>query len=171
MKQEEIDIIINGSETPVKATIGNEGEVMINGLPMQADLRRINSTNWSLIHDNKSYNITLVPSEESKRFTLQVNGYDFDIAVKDKYDKLLQALGMDNMQAGKTQDIKAPMPGLVLQVMVEAGQEVQKDTPLLILEAMKMENVIKAPGTATVDKVHVNEKAAVEKNQLLISFR
>ena len=76
-------------------------------------------------------------------------------------------------RAGSAQvvkDIKAPMPGLVLQISVGPGDTVEKGDPLLILEAMKMENVLKAPGSGTVKKVSVNQGQAVEKNQLLIEM-
>jgi biotin carboxyl carrier protein len=67
-------------------------------------------------------------------------------------------------------EIKAPMPGLVLKLLVKEGDTVKKNDPVLILEAMKMENVIKSPGDATVSKIHAQEKTAVEKGQLLVSF-
>ncbi|HNM32873.1 MAG TPA: biotin/lipoyl-binding protein, partial [Chitinophagales bacterium] len=65
---------------------------------------------------------------------------------------------------------KAPMPGLVLDILVEAGQAVNKGDNLIILEAMKMENIIKASGSGTVKSIHVQKKDAVEKNQLLIEM-
>ncbi|HNA32062.1 MAG TPA: biotin/lipoyl-binding protein, partial [Flavobacteriales bacterium] len=67
-------------------------------------------------------------------------------------------------------EIKAPMPGLVLKVLVKEGDAVKKNEPVLILEAMKMENVIKSPGDGTVKRIHAQEKTAVEKGQLLIGF-
>ena len=67
-------------------------------------------------------------------------------------------------------DLKAPMPGLVLKVLVKPGDVVKKNDAVLILEAMKMENVIKAPGDAVVSAVHVQERVAVEKGQLLLNF-
>jgi biotin carboxyl carrier protein len=62
------------------------------------------------------------------------------------------------------------MPGMVLSVSVAEGQQVQKGDPLLVLEAMKMENVIKSPGEGTVKSIAVKAGAAVEKNALLIRF-
>jgi biotin carboxyl carrier protein len=68
-------------------------------------------------------------------------------------------------------DLKAPMPGLVLQILVEPGQEIKKGDKILILEAMKMENAIKAPADAIVAQIHINPGTAVDKNQLLITFQ
>ena len=83
---------------------------------------------------------------------------------------LLQSMGLDTTSSRKLNEIKAPMPGLVVRITVEEGTEVKKGDSLLVLEAMKMENVIKAPGDAVVGKIKVNAGQAVEKNQLLISF-
>ena len=77
---------------------------------------------------------------------------------------------MDTTQSNVVKEIKAPMPGSILNILVEAGQEVKAGDQLLILEAMKMENVIKSPGDGVVAKIHVDEKQSVEKNQVLISF-
>jgi len=77
-------------------------------------------------------------------------------------------MGLQTLTGSKVENIKAPMPGLVLEVMVSAGQTVQKGDPVLILEAMKMENVLKAPGDGTVVSVEVSKGNAVEKNAVLI---
>jgi biotin carboxyl carrier protein len=63
------------------------------------------------------------------------------------------------------------MPGLVLNIMAEEGQSVEKDTPLIILEAMKMENVIKSPAQGVVKKINAIKGQAVEKNAVLIEFQ
>ena len=62
------------------------------------------------------------------------------------------------------------MPGLVLEILVEPGHSVNAGDPLMILEAMKMENVLKSPGQAIVKSVEVVKGAPVEKNQVLIHF-
>ena len=77
------------------------------------------------------------------------------------------------MKVGVTQkvgDIKAPMPGLVIEVAVEIGQTVTKGDKVLILEAMKMENVIKAAGDGVVKAIHTTKGQPVEKGQLLIEM-
>ena len=67
-------------------------------------------------------------------------------------------------------DVKAPMPGLVVEVPVVVGQTVAKGDKVLILEAMKMENVIKAVGDGVVKAVHASQGQPVEKGQLLIEM-
>lgn len=90
--------------------------------------------------------------------------------LKDKYDELLQQLGMDKMLSAKVNDLKAPMPGLVLDVLVKEGQQIKKGENLLVLEAMKMENNLKAVSDAVVKKVKVGKGARVEKNEILIEL-
>ncbi|MBL7811956.1 MAG: acetyl-CoA carboxylase biotin carboxyl carrier protein subunit [Bacteroidetes bacterium] len=79
-------------------------------------------------------------------------------------------MGLDQLTKPKAQTIKAPMPGLVLDVCTEPGMEVKKGDKVLVLEAMKMENIIKAQGDGIVGKVLVEKGQAVDKNQLLIEF-
>ena len=90
--------------------------------------------------------------------------------VKDKYAELLEKMGMDMSLAGKVSELKAPMPGLVLDILVNEGDEVTADQPLMILEAMKMENVIKSPTDGVVKSINITKSKSVEKNQVLISF-
>ncbi len=124
-----------------------------------------------IIHNNVSYHARVLATDfESKTFRFKINGSFFTVKLADQFDQLVDRLGLHTQAALLVKDIKAPMPGMVLEVNVTAGQEVEKDTPLLILEAMKMENVIKAPGDGVVKKVHIEQGNPVEKNQLLIEM-
>jgi len=77
---------------------------------------------------------------------------------------------LDSLASKKVNDIKAPMPGMVLNILVTEGQEVKKGDPLIVLEAMKMENILKSPTDGTIKKIAITKGIAVEKNQLLIQF-
>jgi len=145
--------------------------ITVNGKEFHPDLIKISDTQYHLLLNHKSYNITVSNGIDNKHLVIKVNGNSYTVNIKDQYDLLLQELGMDAALETKAEDIKAPMPGLVLDVLVNAGDEVVKDTPLIILEAMKMENMIKASATAIVDKIHIKPKDAVEKGQVLISFK
>ena len=106
----------------------------------------------------------------SKKLKVKSNGKIYGIEIKDELDQLIESMGMELEDAGAETDVVAPMPGLVLEVSVSEGDEVKKGDPLLILEAMKMENVIKSPGDATISKVNVQPKDTVEKGFVLIEF-
>lgn len=124
-----------------------------------------------VLWNDRSYNAELVSLErESKTVVMKINGQDYSVVLKDRFDDLLKSLGMEGAGTPKIKDIKAPMPGMVLNIMVEDGAVVEKDQPLIILEAMKMENVIKSPVAGTIHKVEVKKGVAVEKNAMLVSF-
>jgi biotin carboxyl carrier protein len=101
---------------------------------------------------------------------IKVNGTIYKTETIDKFDELLKKLGMEKGAAGKVNELKAPMPGLVLELAVEPGQEVLKGDRLLVLEAMKMENVIKSPADATVSSIEVKKGETVDKNQVMVRF-
>ena len=105
-----------------------------------------------------------------KRFSIKVNNNIYDLNLQTELDILLDKMGMSSVSDEKMDNVKAPMPGLVLDILVEAGQTINKGDNLLVLEAMKMENIIKASGTGVVKNIKVNKKDAVEKNQLLIEM-
>ncbi|MFT4662960.1 MAG: biotin carboxyl carrier protein, partial [Patiriisocius sp.] len=84
------------------------------------------------------------------------------------YDILLDQLGMGNMTVKRMKDIKAPMPGLVLDIKIQAGDEVEAGDVILVLEAMKMENMIKSPGAGKIKTIKIKKGEAVEKGQVLI---
>jgi biotin carboxyl carrier protein len=146
-------------------------EWSVDGKPLSADIQRINPRLYHVIHNGQSYNIYVQKlDKDTKEVTLSINGKRATVKIRSRIEKLLKDLGMEGALVKKIDSIKAPMPGLVHTIKVKVGDEVKTGEPLFILEAMKMENVIKSPADVTVSKIHVNEKASVEKNQLLISF-
>ena len=143
----------------------------IDGAAFSWDVIKVKDGSFHIIKDNKSYSVEVVKADiKEKSFTISVNGNKYQLAVKDKFDELLQSLGLDSMASKKVNEIKAPMPGLVLDVKVNEGDAVKKGDAILVLEAMKMENNIKSPTDGIVKKIHVKKGMAVEKNQVLINF-
>lgn len=143
----------------------------LEGKNITFDLIAINSTTFHLLKDNKSYNLEIVNHNVAeKSFQIKVNQTTYNLTVKDKYDELLHKLGLDKVMVSKVSNIKAPMPGLVLTILVEEGQEIKKGDTLIVLEAMKMENSLKSPTDGKVKKVCVKKGLAVEKGQILIEF-
>ena len=148
-----------------------KGALLIDGNSPEIDLLKIDDNKFHLIHEGRSYNASLLNIDsETKMITLKINNRKYELQIEDQYDQLLQKLGMDNLATAAISQLKAPMPGLVLEVMAKEGDTVAKNDSLLILEAMKMENVLKSPADLTIKKVTVQEKQSVEKNQVLIEF-
>lgn len=148
---------------------GNSG--LLNGSGFEWDVIKVKDNSFSVIKDDKSYNLEVLEVKAAeKSFLIKVDGIKYFFNAKDKYDELLHSLGMDSMASAKVSDLKAPMPGLVIEVSVEGGQSVSKGDALLILEAMKMENVIKSPTDGVIKSISVDEGETVEKNQLILNF-
>ncbi|MEL7162177.1 MAG: biotin/lipoyl-containing protein, partial [Bacteroidota bacterium] len=126
---------------------------------------------YHLLHNGRSYRVQLLGVDrDAKRVHLRLNGKDYRMALRDEVDQLVDKLGFSAAVGQQSNDVFAPMPGLVLDIMVSEGDTVAAGTPLLILEAMKMENVLKAEGEGTVKSITVGKGDAVDKRQLLIEI-
>lgn len=135
------------------------------------DLHEAGGNHFHIIRDNKSFDVEILDADlDAKTMLVKVNGRDYEVALTDRYDELLKSLGMDKAMSSKVNEMKAPMPGLVLDVRVTEGQVVAKGDALIVLEAMKMENILKSPADLTIKKIVAKKGNAVEKNQVLVTF-
>ncbi len=155
-----------------KAQINNHFEFELTSDMLQSvDMVSNGQQSFHFVEQGQSYKAKIVAADfESKTFEIIVNGRNYSVQLEDAFDRLVSELGLEIVSSHKLKDIKAPMPGLVLDIAVEPGQEVQKGDKLLILEAMKMENVIKSDGEGKVKAVHINKGLPVDKGQLLIEM-
>ena len=155
----------------MKAKVNNKYDFTLDGNEKEIDIIEIKDGIFHIIKDNKSYNAeVLKANKEEKSFVIRVNGNKYTVQLKDKYDDLLKELGMEMGSSTKVKDLKAPMPGLVVDVRVKKGDEVKKGDALVVLQAMKMENIIKCPTEGSIKKIHITKGNAIEKNQIMISF-
>ncbi|PTX15208.1 biotin carboxyl carrier protein [Pontibacter mucosus] len=146
--------------------------ILLNNSPFDWDISPIGPQTFHIIKGARSFTAEVVSANyQDKTFTFKINGAVQTVSVKDRFDLLLDQLGMSNANSHKVNDVKAPMPGLILEVKVQPGQEVKKGDPIMILEAMKMENILKSPGDGVVKEVKVQVRQNVEKNQVLILFQ
>jgi biotin carboxyl carrier protein len=147
-------------------------KLMINGERIEADIQQLNSLSYHIINELRSYNAEVISFDsEAKTAEIKVNGSIYTVTAKDQYDILLDQLGLSSLNSAKVSDIKAPMPGLVLKLFVTEGGEVKKGDNLFILEAMKMENIIKSPADVKVKTVKIKPGDKVEKGQVLLVFQ
>lgn len=148
-----------------------ENTWQLNGKDFVFDMIENTKTSFHILKDNKSFNAEIVNHNAAeKTLQIKINQTIYSVSVKDKYDELLHQLGLDKVLSNKLTNIKAPMPGMVLNILVAEGAEVKKGDALIMLEAMKMENILKAPADAKVKSIAVKKGVAVEKNQILIEF-
>ncbi len=126
---------------------------------------------YHVIDENKSFKAQVIAADfNKKKYTVQVNGNDYEVAISNELDALIADLGLETSVGKKENDLKAPMPGLVVAVNIAVGQEVKEGEGILVLEAMKMENTLLAPRDGIVKSIGVKEGDKVEKNELLIEI-
>ena len=125
---------------------------------------------FTFLIQGKVFHIEMVDKDErANSYLLEVNGKSIEVKVKSKLAILLEEIGMGRKEEAVSLDIIAPMPGKILEVMVSVGDFVEKGQTVLVLEAMKMQNSIKALSDFQVTKVHVQEGQSIEKGALLIA--
>lgn len=133
----------------------------------------IETTNkqFHALQNNNSIEASVLESDfNNKRYIIKVNNNTYEVDINDNLDQLIADLGFEVGLAKQVNDIKAPMPGLILEINISEGQEVKEDDALLILEAMKMENVITSPREGVIKSIKVKQGETVDKNSLLIEF-
>lgn len=119
---------------------------------------------------NSFFGEVLEENTESNLLKLKINHRVFTVSKKGPLDELISSLGMDVPKVKKLKELQAPMPGRIVNIAVQIGQEVQVGDEILSLEAMKMENVLKAEGTGIVKAIMVEAQQVVEKGQVIIEF-
>lgn len=144
---------------------------MVDGQEVVLDIEKIDAISFQVLKDDHSYNITIVDIDKgSKKVSIKLNNHIYDVELKDRMDLLLQKMGLENNQNQSKKEVKAPMPGLILEILVKEGQEVKKGDKLYVLEAMKMENVIKSPQDGTISMISTSVGDSVEKNNTIMAF-
>lgn len=129
------------------------------------------SNTFHVLQDNTSIKASVLRSNFNKKsYSIKVDNNDYDIVINDELDQQIEALGFEIGALKKVNNVKAPMPGLILEINVKEGQEVKENDALLILEAMKMENVINSPRDGVIKSIEVEQGKTVDKNALLIEF-
>ncbi len=142
----------------------------VDGHALDVRLRRLSARGAAetvaIVVDGQPHVVTVERDEAGTR--VWVGGAPVEVTVKTEADLLLERFGLDAGDAGAEREIKAPMPGLVLRVLVQPGDAVREGQGVVVLEAMKMENELTAPASGTVAAVHAADGDAVSKGQLLI---
>lgn len=137
----------------------------------QLDAVETSTNKYHILQNNGSIKANIISSNFNKKtYSVKVNNNTYNVVLNDALDQQIAALGFEIGASKKVNDIKAPMPGLILEINVKEAQEVKEDDPLLILEAMKMENVINSPRDGVIKSIKVSQGNTVEKNALLIEF-
>ncbi|SHK32512.1 Biotin-requiring enzyme [Reichenbachiella agariperforans] len=162
-----------------KVTIGKstielekvDGAFLLNGVSVMLDIHQKTPVNYHVLHGSGSYMVEVVHIDRDRKVVnMLINGVAVTTAVEDELDLVLEKIGFEKGAGSGDNEVRAPMPGAILDMLVAEGQTVQKGDPLLILEAMKMENVIKSPIDGVVKSLCTAVGESVEKGKILLIF-
>ena len=155
--------------------MAEEKKFIVDGLEIEsrsgADILWKSRDFFELIYKGQSFKGEIVKRDiENKKITLKLNHRVFEIQKKFELDALIAKLGLDKVKVKQLKELESPMPGRILSVQVKAGDHVKVGDPILSLEAMKMENLLKSDGEGIVKSVAIKKEEVVDKGQLLIEF-
>lgn len=164
-----LQISVDGGKSYEVEQIGEDW--ILDGNKVDFDIQPQPNGLISILYNNKSYSAFIEDVDfKKKQLTVSIDGSKSAILISEPMDQLLASMGLDMSALQKAEPIKAPMPGMILKVLVEPGQQIAKGDGLLVLEAMKMENVLKASSDAVVKSINIKEQTAVEKGAVLIEL-
>lgn len=155
--------------------MAEEKKFIVDGLEIESrsgvDILWKSRDFFELIYKGQSFKGEIVKRDiENKKLTLKLNHRVFEIQKKFELDALIAKLGLDKVKVKQLKELESPMPGRILSVQVKAGDHVKVGDPILSLEAMKMENILKSDGEGIVKSVAIKKEEVVDKGQLLIEF-
>ena len=135
------------------------------------DMVRLGAGTLHVLKDHQPFEAEVLQADFiGKRYRIAVNGKTYSVALSDDLDQQIARMGFEMGSASAVARIEAPMPGLILDIGISEGDSVAEGDPLLVLEAMKMENVILSPRDGVIKKIAVSRGAAVDKKDLLVEF-
>ncbi len=148
---------------------GNMLEIEVDGKIMKVDVMHTADGTFSIIEGGHSYNIELVPRNQPKKYTAYTLYQEFEVEIIDAEARYLLNRG-ENAFASAEKKISSPMPGKVVKVFVNEGDEVVEGDTAIIISAMKMESEYKIPMNGKIKKVNVKSGDTIEGNQILIEL-
>lgn len=135
------------------------------------DLVKVGNNTYHMLINDVAYGIEILEYDSNiNMYSVKIDGRKFKIEVKNRLHQLLADMGMDSAATEVVKEIPAPMPGIVIDVLIEIGASISKGDSLLVLEAMKMENVLKSPTDGVVKSILVKKGQNVDKNDVMIIF-
>jgi biotin carboxyl carrier protein len=135
------------------------------------DTLQVSDSEFHVLDNHLSYKIEIINANfYDKSYSVKVNNTIYHMNIHDELDILIKEMGFEIGITKEVNEIKAPMPGLILEINIQVGSEVKEDDTLLILEAMKMENALTSPRAGIIKTISVTKGETVDKNQLLIAF-
>ena len=159
---------LNGSRVTVELT--GDG-VLVDGKPHSAHLADIAGTPIHLVTiDNAVHRVAVRRLGQRGRYSLWIDGFRFDVEALDERTRTIRDMTAEHEAPSGPAPLVAPMPGLIVRVNARVGDQVSAGQGLVVMEAMKMENELRAPAAGTVKAVHATPAMVVEKGAILIEL-
>lgn len=155
---------INGKKFEID--IQRDGSLLVNGEKREVDFRAMGPSQYSVLMENVSHE--LVIEERDDTIEVLMRGRLYNVEVLDERAQLLAQRAGGVVANSNESTIKSPMPGLVVGIPVEVGQEIKTGQTVIILESMKMQNELKAPRDGVVQVIHAQIGQSVEQNKVLL---
>lgn len=145
------------------------GEITLDGQRLSVDFHSAaDQPVYSLLLDSQSYEAIVFSTEVGLEVLLR--GQLYQVVVEDERQRRLRQASSGQVALVGEYNLKAPMPGLVVAVPVEAEEKVEEGQILVVLESMKMQNELKAPRAGTVARVRVSAGDSVDQDQVLVTL-
>lgn len=161
-------VTVNGEDI---AVVLDGSGVSVEGTPVDARLAEVAGTPVRLVTvDNSQHRVILRRGSQRGQYTIWVGGFRYEVEALDERTRTIRDLSAASAGPAGPAPLRAPMPGLIVRVAVEVGDRVQAGQGLVMMEAMKMENELRAPAAGTVKAVHATPGSAVEKGALLVEL-
>ena len=169
-------VSINGTDNKKEIEILDDKTFLYKGATLEYDIKYLSESIISLRINGNNYiakvekNMDSEDNHSDTVFNVDINSEAFNVECKSELDVLTEKFSKGKSDSKFKNDVLSPMPGAIVKLNVKEGDLVKKGDVLLVLEAMKMENEIKATRDCRVKKVFAEEKSSVDKGQILIKL-
>ncbi|MCP5064663.1 MAG: acetyl-CoA carboxylase biotin carboxyl carrier protein subunit [Ignavibacteriae bacterium] len=161
------DFVVMVGEKKFEISTNRSNKVLVNNYQREVELSKLSDYSYLLKVDNRVYQIT---SEkiDSNNYSFFIDGFSYDVSVRTLLEEKAFELLKNKSKDNHSDIVKSPMPGLVLKIKKTIGDKVEMGESIILLEAMKMENDIRASSSGVIKEILVSENTAVEKNETLV---
>jgi len=161
------DFVVNTGSKEFNIKINRNNQIIVNNKERKVELSKLSDFSYLLKVDNKIYHITS-EKNDSNCYSFFIDGFSYEVSVRTLLEEKAYELLKNKANENHNAIVKSPMPGLVLKIKKKVGDKVEMGESLLLLEAMKMENDIRASSTGVIKEIRISENSAVEKNEALM---
>ena len=159
---------VNGQRYNVEI---DDGVAIVDGVKYSVSLHAVAGTPVRILGVNDAVHRMVLRERVARgRYRLWLDGHRYDAEALDARARAIRDMQASVAKPAGPAPLRAPMPGLIVQLRVQPGDRVSAGDGLVVMEAMKMENELRAPAAGTVRAVHVSIGAAVEKGALLVEL-